>query len=108
MTTSDGAAVTMAGVGKRFRRYDVDQAPTLKRFVLSGFRRRSVDVLWALHDVTAAIPEGTTTGLIGQNGAGKSTLLRLIAGIGRPTLGRIDVGGRVGALLDLGKEFQPE
>jgi lipopolysaccharide transport system ATP-binding protein len=47
-------------------------------------------------------------GVIGANGAGKSTLLRLVGGVGRPDEGRIEVRGRLGALLDLGAGFHTE
>ena len=48
-----------------------------------------------LEGVTAEIPAGCSTALIGRNGTGKSTLLRAVAGIGTPTLSRggIFIGG---------------
>ena len=59
----------------------------------------------ALDDVTFTVRAGEMFGVIGANGAGKSTLLRLLGGIGRPTSGRVEVVGRIGALLDLGGGF---
>ena len=49
-----------------------------------------------LEGVTATIPGGCSTALVGRNGTGKSTLLRAVAGIGAKTLcsGGIYVGGR--------------
>jgi ABC-2 type transport system ATP-binding protein len=47
----------------------------------------------ALAGLSASIAPGTITGLIGPDGAGKTTLLRLIAGLLRPTEGRIIVLG---------------
>ena len=42
---------------------------------------------------------------MGRNGSGKTTLLRLLAGVFRPTSGRLAVSGQVGSLLELGAGF---
>lgn len=62
----------------------------------------------ALREIDLSIDEGQSIGIIGPNGAGKSTLLKLIAGVGKPTKGRITVEGKVSALLELGAGFHPE
>ncbi len=64
--------------------------------------------LWALEDVSFRIEPGESLGLIGPNGAGKTTALRLLSYITRPTTGRVSVGGRVSALIELGAGFHPE
>jgi energy-coupling factor transport system ATP-binding protein len=46
-----------------------------------------------LHDIDCTIARGEIIALMGRNGAGKSTLLRLIAGLKKPTTGRVLVGG---------------
>src|SRR4029450_4916743 len=63
---------------------------------------------WAVKDVDLTVDRGCCLGIIGENGSGKSTLLRVIAGGNRPTSGRIEVGGRVSALLELGAGFNPQ
>jgi capsular polysaccharide transport system ATP-binding protein len=45
-----------------------------------------------LQDVSIAIPEGRSLGVLGANGSGKSTLIRLLAGTERPDAGRISRG----------------
>lgn len=47
----------------------------------------------ALHDLTAALAPSRLYALLGENGAGKTTLLRIIAGLARPTRGRVTVLG---------------
>lgn len=49
----------------------------------------------ALDDVTLTIPQGQVVGLIGPNGSGKSTMLKLMAGLVRPSKGKITVNGEV-------------
>jgi heme ABC exporter ATP-binding subunit CcmA len=51
----------------------------------------------ALRDLSASFERGRLYGIFGENGAGKSTLLRLIAGLARPTSGRIDLFGETDA-----------
>jgi len=47
----------------------------------------------AVDDITLDIPKGVLYGFLGPNGAGKTTTLRMIAGILRPSDGRVLVGG---------------
>ena len=62
---------------------------------------------WALRDVSFELKRGECLGLIGRNGAGKTTLLRLLNGLIKPDTGRIEIRGRVGALIALGAGFNP-
>ena len=96
-------------VERASRRFRVYPKPvrTLKDLVVSRGRARARDV-WALRGVSVVVEPGEAVGLVGRNGSGKTTLLRLIAGIIRPTVGRVAVGGRVGSLLELGAGFHPD
>ena len=77
--------------------------------VLDLLRGRGVThAFCALDEVSFDLAAGESLGIIGENGAGKSTLLKIIAGVVTPTRGRVDVRGRVGALLELGSGFHPE
>lgn len=62
---------------------------------------------WALKDVSFQLRRGECLGLIGRNGAGKTTLLRMLNGLIKPDGGRIEIRGRVGALIALGAGFNP-
>jgi lipopolysaccharide transport system ATP-binding protein len=70
--------------------------------------RDSGNEFWALRDVSFALSRGDAYGIIGSNGAGKSTILKLITGIMAPTAGKIDVNGRLSALIEVGAGFHPD
>ncbi|MBV9579275.1 MAG: ATP-binding cassette domain-containing protein [Chloroflexi bacterium] len=92
-------AVALEGVSKRYLIGD-------RRGLLSRAGPR--ETLWALRDINLRVAPGESVGLIGHNGAGKTTLLRLLAGITRPTSGRVHTLGRVASLINLGAGFHPE
>jgi ABC-type polysaccharide/polyol phosphate transport system ATPase subunit len=79
----------------------------LKDAIVARGRSRPADVV-ALKDVSFRVEPGAAVGLVGRNGSGKTTLLRLISGIIKPTSGHVEVGGRVGSLLELGAGFHPD
>lgn len=62
---------------------------------------------WAVKDVSFELKRGECLGLIGRNGAGKTTLLRMLNGLIKPDHGRIEMRGRIGALIALGAGFNP-
>lgn len=62
----------------------------------------------AVDGMSLAVNRGEMVGLIGPNGSGKSTILKMLNGIYMPDSGRIEVKGRVGALIEIGAGFHPQ
>ncbi len=108
---STGASISVSNLSKTYRilrqedRDSYASEALIKR--LRG-KKKQVEEFDALHDVSFDVGWGEVVGIIGRNGAGKSTLLKIINRITAPTTGRIELGGRVGSLLEVGTGFHPE
>jgi lipopolysaccharide transport system ATP-binding protein len=103
---SSEVAVRAAGLGKCYRIFGRPR-DRLLHYITRG-RRGAFQEFWALRDVSFEVRKGEAFGIIGRNGSGKSTLLQLVCGTLTPTIGCVETGGRVGALLELGAGFNPE
>jgi ABC-type polysaccharide/polyol phosphate transport system ATPase subunit len=102
---TDGTIVA-ENVSRTFRVYP-QRNVTLKEAIVRRRTLRPVEVR-AVQDVSFEIEPGASIGFMGRNGSGKTTLLRMIAGVFRPSSGRLTVKGRVGSLLELGAGFHPD
>jgi ABC-2 type transport system ATP-binding protein len=107
VATGSGPVVIRAtGVSKKFVSYHKRATSLKEMFVRRG--GLSGEDFWALRDISLEIPRGQTVGLAGANGSGKSTTLKVLAGILRPTSGKVEVSGRIASLLELGAGFNGE
>lgn len=116
ISTSDpDTLVRVEGVSKKF-------CLSLKKSLFYGLKDMGNELLgrrhggggglrpkefWAVQDVSFELKRGECLGLIGRNGAGKTTLLKMLNGLIKPDAGRIEMRGRVGALIALGAGFNP-
>ena len=106
-------AIVVSGVEKRFRKSTIRREYTtfkteLVRWLRGARRADQKATIDALRGVDLVVPRGKTVALIGRNGSGKSTLLKLITGIYKPTVGTVQVNGRISSLLELGAGFHPD
>jgi ABC-type polysaccharide/polyol phosphate transport system ATPase subunit len=101
-------AIRVEGVSVTYRT-SLEKKPTFKSTVLRlGRRERTVREIEAVKNVSLEVTRGSVVGILGANGAGKSTLVRTMAGILPPTVGRVEVQGRVSTLLALGVGFEKD
>ena len=97
--------VKVDNVGIRFN-LAKERVDSLKEYFLK-FSKGTLhfEEFWALDGVSLEIEKGDFYGLVGINGSGKSTLLKAVAGVFKPTRGKITVNGTIAPLIELGAGF---
>lgn len=107
------ASIRVSDLGITFTVYQKNEALSafLVDQIVGGLlrrdRRNRVEVI-SLDGVTFELSDGDRLAIVGRNGAGKSTLLRAIAGIYRPTRGKIEIEGTCGSMLDRNLGMDPD
>jgi ABC-type polysaccharide/polyol phosphate transport system ATPase subunit len=100
--------IKVDGVTQRFR--VMQERPDTLRELFSKFLRHEVEFhdFDAVKDVSLEVSCGQMVGVIGRNGSGKSTLLKIIAGVYKPTAGRVHIEGTLAPLIELAAGFHHE
>ena len=102
--TKDPIAIKFNKVTNRYKLFKDDR----QRLHAVFNKRIKPTIKEAISDMSFEVKKGESVALFGRNGAGKSTLLKMITGVIYPTAGKIDVNGRVSALLELTAGFDPD
>ena len=96
--------IIVESISKQFKIYQRPQ----DRLAEILFRKQKHELFRVLNDISFALEDGESLGIIGINGAGKSTLLKILAGTLQASSGQFEMSGQVAALLELGAGFHPE
>jgi ABC-type polysaccharide/polyol phosphate transport system ATPase subunit len=100
--------VKVENVSMKFR-MTKNKIDSIKEYCIKLFRGGvKYSEFLALDSISFNVYKGERLGIIGHNGAGKSTLLKIIAGVMKPTNGKVSVLGSIAPLLELGAGFDGE
>ena len=101
-------AVVVDNVSMKFN-LSKEKVDSLKDYVIKFLKKEiKYNEFWALQNVDFEVKKGDRVGILGLNGAGKSTLLKVIAGVFKPTEGKVVRNGRLVPLLELGAGFDSQ
>ena len=101
-------AVVVDNVSMKFN-LSKEKVDNLKDYLIKFIKKEiKYNEFWALQNVNFEVQKGDRVGILGLNGAGKSTLLKVIAGVFKPTEGKVIKNGRLVPLLELGAGFDPQ
>lgn len=104
----DNVAVRVEDVSIKFS-LSSEKHDSLKEYVLGLLKKEiNYDEFWALRNVDFTLYKGERLGILGLNGAGKSTLCKAVAGVYKPTYGKVTRKGVLAPLLELGAGFDSQ
>ena len=98
--------ITVSNIGKAYKQYNTKWSRLAEWLI--PFSKSRHELKWVIQGISFIVKPGEALGIIGINGAGKSTLLKMITGTTLPTVGNVQIKGRVAALLELGIGFHPD
>jgi ABC-2 type transport system ATP-binding protein len=106
--TDSPFVIRVENVTQRFR--VVHERPDSVRELFAKLFRKKVKYhdFEAVKNASLSVRRGEVVGLSGLNGSGKSTLLKVIAGVYRPSEGRVTVTGTIAPLIELGAGMHPD
>lgn len=100
--------IKVDNVSMRFN-LGIEKNFSVKQFFINLFKpkkkKTKKEEFWALKDVSFEVEKGEVIGFVGSNGAGKSTMLKVIAGVMKPTKGKVEVQGNICPMIELGAGF---
>ncbi|MBR2213470.1 MAG: ABC transporter ATP-binding protein [Eubacterium sp.] len=86
-----------------------ENVDNLKELLIKKIKGEKIrfNEFWALKNINFELEKGDRLGILGLNGAGKSTLLKIIAGVYKPTTGKVTRHGHIAPMIELGAGFDP-
>lgn len=97
--------IEVSNVSMRFNLAE-EKTDTFKEYILKLLKGKlRFNEFYALKNVSFQVKRGESVALIGRNGSGKSTMLKIIAGVMYPTEGKVNIGGSIVPLIELGAGF---
>lgn len=100
--TSSNFCIQLSDIAKQYTIHH--EKPTL----VERLMQRKTEKFFALKNISLKIKKGERVGIIGTNGSGKTTLLKIISGITTPTVGKVEILGKIVSLIDLEAGFHPD
>lgn len=98
-------AIKLENVGMHFIK-STQKVDSFKEYVVKKLKGQiTYEEFVALNNINLEIKKGEVVGFVGLNGAGKSTLLKIVSRVQKPTVGKVDINGKVSPLLELGAGF---